>query len=148
MAYTDSNKVCEAWADITEEEGGAARIASAIIFSDAIIDASLAHRYTVPFNPTPNLIESISTDFAAYIAKYRKDPRMVTSPQSEGERQVAIAANLLDQLRKGEINLPNVTQKQMVKSTMEDYAPVFNLDEEIFHVLDEDLVDDIEDSRD
>ena len=148
MAYCTADNVYESWADITAAEAGATRVANSIAFADAIIDASLVHRYVVPFTPTPALIKPISTDFAAYITKYRKDPRMVTDPQSEGERQVAIAANLLDQLRKGEINLPGVAERQMIESTMEDYTPIFNLDEEVEHVLDEDLADAIEDARD
>lgn len=160
MAYTTAEKVYEAWADITGAEAGEVeengepaqtRVTNAIAFADAMIDASLVHRYVVPFASDPNtpaLIAAISTDFAVYITKYRKDPRMVTDTQSLGERQIAISANLLDQLRKGEISISGVTERQMVKSTMEDYAPIFNLDEEVGHVLDEDLADAIEDSRD
>ena len=160
MAYTTAAKVYEAWADITGAEAGEVagngdpaqtRVTNAIAFADAMIDASLVHRYVVPFSSdpdTPPLIAAISTDFAVYIVKYRKDPRMVTDTQSLGERQVAIVANLLDQLRKGEINLPNVAERQMIESTMEDYTPIFNLDEEVEHVLDEDLADAIEDARD
>ena len=148
MSYCNADDVYESWADITEDQAGATRVEKAIAFADAMIDATLVHRYVVPFPSTPALIKSISTDFAAYIAKYRKDPRMVTDPQSENERQVALAGNLLDQLRKGEISLPGVAQRQMIKSTMEDFAPVFNLDDELGHVLDEDLADYIEDSRD
>jgi len=148
MAYCLATDVYESWADITADEAGATRVTNAIVFADAMIDASLVHRYIVPFTSTPVLIKSISTDFAAYIAKYRKDPRMVTDTQSLGERQVAISANLLDQLRKGEISLPGVTERQMIESTTEDYAPIFNLDEEVNYDLDEDLADAIEDSRD
>ena len=148
MAYCNADDVYESWADIKEDQAGATRVTNAIAFADAMIDASLVHRYVVPFDPTPALIKAISMDFAAYITKYRKDPRMVTDPQSKGERQVAIAGNLLDQLRKGEISLPGISERQMVKSTMEDYAPIHNLDDEIYHVLDDDLADYIEDSRD
>ena len=157
MAYCTAADVYEAWADITGAEAGEVagngeeaqtRVTNAIAFADAMIDASLTCRYMVPFNTAPALIKAISTDFAAYITKYRKDPRMVTDPQTEGERQVAIAGNLLDQLRKGEISLPGVAERQMVESTMEDYTPIFNLDEEIAHVLDEDLADEIDDARD
>jgi len=148
MAYCTATDVYESWADITADQAGATRVTNAIAFADAIIDASLVHRYTVPFDPVPALIKSISTDFAVFIVKYRKDPRMVTSPQTEEERQIVLAGNLLDQLRKGEINLPDVTERQMVESTMEDYAPIFNLDDELGHVLDEDLADYIDDLRD
>ena len=69
MAYCKAEDVYEAWADITEAEGGATRVANAIAFADAMIDASLTCRYTVPFNTVPTLIKAISTDLAAFITK-------------------------------------------------------------------------------
>jgi len=148
MAYCTATDVYESWADITADQAGATRVTNAIAFADAIIDSSLAHRYVVPFVSTPPLIKGISTEFAAYITKYRKDPRMVTSPQTEEERQVVLAANILEKLIEGKMNLPGATERQMIKSTMEDYAPIFNLDDELGHVLDEDLADYIDDLRD
>lgn len=148
MAYTTAANVELAWSDITEAEVGVARLAAAIAYADSIIDASLNHRYTVPFSSTPTLIEYISTDFAAYICKYWKDPRMVTDPQTEMERQVAMAAGFLEQLKMGQMSIPGESQKQLVESTTEDFHSIFDLDDELEHVLDEDRSDDIEDRRD
>lgn len=147
MAYTTAAKVYEAWADITETEAGADRVTNAISYADAIIDASLTHRYTVPFSSTPTIIEGISTDFAAYITKYRKDPRVVTDPQTELERQVALSANNLEQLKTGAMNIPDESQKQLVESDTEDYHPIFDVGPELEQIVDEDRLDDIEDAR-
>lgn len=150
MAYTTAAKVKDAWADITDTEAGSTRMTNAITFADALIDATLNYLYTVPFSSTPILIGEIATEFAAYIVKYRKDPRMVTDPQTEGERQVALAASILRDLAdpKSGTSIPGETQKQLVESTTEDYQSIFDLDDELEHILDEDRLDDIEDARD
>ena len=147
MAYTTAAKIKDAWADITDTEAGSTRMTNAITFADALIDASLNHRYTVPFSSTPTVIAEIATEFAVYIVKYRKDPRMVTDPQTEGERQVVLSASLLEQLKNGEISIPGETQKQLIESTTEEHTPIFNLDDELEHVIDADRLDYIEDER-
>lgn len=145
MAYSTSVELLSAWADKTETEAGATRIAKAIAYADGIIDTYLCNRYTVPLSPIPDIINGFSIDLALFIVKKRKDPRMVTQEEAEN---ASMALNLLEKIRIGELPLPNVAQEQLVSSPMEDFTPIVNLDDETNWVVDEDLEEEIEDDRD
>lgn len=149
MPYCTPVNVKEAWADISDVGAGATRLTNAIAFGDAIIDAYLNHLYTVPFSSTPPIIAGIATDFAAYIVKYRKDPMMIRDAQTELERGVVLSASILEKLSEGKImSIPGETQLQVVESSKEDNQPVFDMDDETAHVIDDDLADAIDDARD
>lgn len=74
--------------------------------ADALIDATLAVRYAVPFNPTPRLVEAISGAFSAYYATltYRKTKNLEsTDPANLRYRRYT---SVLEDLARGTISLP------------------------------------------
>ena len=76
-------------------------IAAAIADADALIDTYLRARYTVPFDPVPEAVRSISAAMAIYFLLTR---RREIVPAEHLKRYEA-AVQLLDHLARGQIAL-------------------------------------------
>jgi len=82
-------------------------IAKAIIDAQAEIDARLAARYTVPFVPVPQLINTIAQDIAAYLADLVfRENRDYQTDLSPIYLRYQRAQTLLGGLQTGEIRIP------------------------------------------
>lgn len=128
----------------------ASYVSKAISTADALIDMYLDRRYTVPFGSTPTLISEIAVPMARYWGKifHGHDVNHL------GEQDVQMYQHCIDALtdiRDGKMDVPGATEKaatDKVWSTTQDYTPVHDVDDELYHVPDSDRLDDIDDSRD
>lgn len=140
--------------------GSATSILSADIAAEAgkvqaMIDASLAHRYTVPFDTVPPVIEAIATDCAAYnlITK-----RMWASNRTVDEKMVAglkDAFGFLEALSAGSMTVVNSggtvvagrTDRAQIDGSHMDFLPTFDEQHTFDQVQDEDKLENIYDER-
>jgi len=76
-------------------------INAAIADADALIDTYLRARYTVPFDPVPEAVRSISAAVAIYFLLTRR--REIVP--AEHQKRYESAVRLLDHLARGEIAL-------------------------------------------
>lgn len=96
-------------------EGTAASLADETITvhiasASAEIDANLYHRFTLPFNPVPDLVNNICRDIAAYLSDltFRENVEY-KSPQEPILLRYQRAEALLKSVRVGDIYLPDAT---------------------------------------
>lgn len=149
MAYSIEAEVRMAWNGITTIELPKATVEKAISKADGEIDALLNCKYTVPFSsPVPAIINGFSMDIALFYCKMWKDPRLVVDADGKLEMNYNLAMGKLEAIRNGDMDIPGVNQKQLCKSTREDYTPVFGEDGLLNAGLDSDLKDKIDNSRD
>ena len=134
-------------------------INSHITRSDALIDAKLARRYSVPLattaTSTPPLISSLSQDVTSWFC-YRSLFSKDSSQRFEYlDDFYAHAIKTLDEISSGMIDLVNtagsviseVNVSGKVYSTMESYSPVFDMGSELKWRVDPDLVADTDSAR-
>jgi len=90
---------------ITDDDGDGladeAVVTAAIADADAVIDSHLCARFTVPFDPVPDAVRSISAAVAIYYLVTRRNE----SVAAEHERRYVDALLLLGQLSRGEMAL-------------------------------------------
>lgn len=124
--------------------------------AESIVDGKLARRYTVPFSPTPPLVETLSTDIAAYrLWTQRLSPRKGADDE-EKTNALKEALALLDELADGTMTLTSsdgsvVSERSTTGHAWSDkmgYNPTYyeGLIENM--ITDSDKVDDAEDVRD
>jgi phage gp36-like protein len=80
-------------------------IQAAITDAQAEIDARLRHRYPTPFEPTPDLVKSLTIDIAAWLATINFRQERVIAPGTAGLLKYERACCLLDDLASGKANL-------------------------------------------
>lgn len=119
---------------------------------DAIIDSALASKYTVPFSPTPKIIEVIATKMAAcsvlrtsYTQSGRNENKQTTAICKEADK-------LLEEVAEGKkaiIGDEGVieTSDGSPYSTTEKYKPTFDMGDVIDQEVDPDLLKDIDNAR-
>lgn len=148
-AYCVKADVLLGWADISEAEAGTNRITDVIAKASQIINHKVGNRYTVPISTTDEdalaWLKGVAVSIAVYYLKYYKNPSLITKQDKE---DIAIAMDMLEDIKNGKAVIPGLTQKQRVESTTEDYEPVFQEDGIANAQVDEDLIEDIEDRRD
>jgi len=128
-----------------------------IVRADNIINTKLNKRYTVPFGTgtsTPPIIKTISTDIAAFFVMrslFTKDNVNINDWVDDLKKT---AEDMLDAIAAGDTKLKDVndvtiTQLEVndLHSNTKDYHPIFNLDDNLNHKVDQDRLDDIEDAR-
>jgi len=90
---------------LTDDDGDGladtAVIDAAVTDADALIDTYLRARYTVPLNPVPDAVRSISAAVAIYFLFTRHHEVVPT----EHQKRYDAAVRLLDQLARGEMAL-------------------------------------------
>lgn len=127
-----------------------------IVRVEAIINAKLSKRYSVPFgvNSVPPIISAIATDLASMRvlrATGIGDPDIETAMKQFGE-----AKELLDSIASGETTMVNssggiigqVTTTLNAESNTQDYKPIFDMTNESSWEVDPDLIDAENDARD
>jgi phage gp36-like protein len=147
MNYCDIASVLCKWnnADIETE-----LVTPCITQAESIIDAMLCERYTVPFTGTiPPLITTIATNIAVFFLKSNKDPRLIIDSTGAIDLNFRLAMDWLTQLQKGTMNLPGIAKidNAGISSTTEDFQPIHDLDDEEFHNIDSDRLEQIEERR-
>jgi len=150
MAYTTIAAVTgSAWS--VSGEVSASIIQEAINISDSIIDSYLDRRYSVPFPSAsvPQLVESFSISMARYWGQARAG-NFSEIPQRDIDTYNHII-HILEEIRDGKQDIPGVAEKSaddnLWSNTM-DYTPIHDVDDEKYHLVDEDRLDDIDDARD
>ena len=144
LSYSTDAKIRRAWTDSSSTELSDDLLSDVKTYIDGIIDAFLANRYTLPLSSTPGIVEGISTDLCVIEAKRRKNPGIL----NENDRITESSHYaMLEALKDHKISLPSISEKQLVESNTEDFTPVFDVDDELNQVVDEDRLDDIADDR-
>lgn len=167
MSYASATSIITNNQDLpqtTTEAGYAATMAiidAHISRVDALINAKIARRYSVPVSPTPPLIANIAEDitsFYTYRTLYAKDNQNTANRLEDyltPEAQSAFA--LLDDIRKGSLDLVDTAGSLIAESGAvvddyiiglnEDYHTTFDMDGPLDWKIDSDRLDSIRDGR-
>lgn len=149
MGYCTVTSILAVSPDLPQTTTSAGYTATAAIISaqidraDALINAKLARRYSVPFATTPPLIISISEDITKYYSYrqlYAQDNQNTARRMEELLRpELDNAFDLLRQIRDGELDLVNTAGSlisentalvdDQIESTNEDYYSIFDVDD-------------------
>ncbi len=150
MAYCTADQARKKLNNKSKTEILDAFVEDCISDADALIDSKLEGKYTVPFSPTPAIIEAISKNISAYMVAADKNPIMSGPEGTPGrlEANYKLALEWLDALKNGKMNITDVAAEHIgLNSTTKGYSPVFNLDDEENYDADSDLLEEIEDDR-
>ena len=98
--------------------------------AEAVINASISRRYSLPLTGTFPLLETIATDLGLYYLLSRRVFTQERMNQSEWPERLRESLDLLKMLAEGVIGLVN-TSGDLI-SVREDLAPVFS-DKMTFH---------------
>jgi phage gp36-like protein len=153
MAYTTHTKVRELLKAVTVTAMSNTEVEGHIARADSIIDGYIAQRYSLPLGTTPAIIETVSTELAAYYvgrAMHARDTQ-TRNDWIDDFRNNAIAT--LKMIAAGELLLISsagaviAASESMVHSNNSDYTPVFDVDDIINQSVDADKLDAIADER-
>jgi phage gp36-like protein len=148
MAYTTVSAITgSAWS--VSGEVSAAIVGRAIGIGDAIIDSYCDRRYTVPFSSVPTLISELAIPIARYWGQIYAGSD-VTHLHEPDKEAYACCIKILETIRDGKMDVPGAIEKSAddkVWSSTQDYAPIHDVDDEMYHGVDEDRLDDIENDR-
>jgi len=119
------------------------------------VNSKLARRYSVPFSSCPRMVLHIEEDIAAYRVMRSLYTRDGQNQNSWAKEHYDLAMTMLDDIQAGKIDVVNsagaiikeVDIDEKLDSTMADYTPIFERDADTSWSIDEDLLDDIETSR-
>lgn len=121
--------------------------------AEATVDRYLSGRYSLPFSPVPPDVRRMSEDMACYYLLRASQYRIGNSVNP----YLAEFKGVFDELkeiRDGKQDLAYTdgsavpaNVEGLFKSSTKDYTPVFQLDDQEAWKLDDDLVDDLKDSR-
>lgn len=123
MAYCTVTDVLAAWPRVHTSGLVNDEIRTMIDRADSIIDGYLAVRYTVPFQSEPNsppLIKTLSTDLALLDVFNR----MPNTPDWIRDR-LTRAFEMLKMLAEGTMVIPGVEVGERIRTSTEQYVPVF-----------------------
>lgn len=122
-----------------------------------IVNGKCARRYSVPFTAgqIPPMIMEIEEDICAYRVMRSLFSRDGQNKNDWTKEHYDEAIKLLDQIQKSEMDLVNtagsilgeVSESDKLGSTMQDYAPIFNVDSELDWGVDSDLLDEIAEDK-
>lgn len=151
MAYCTVAQIRSSIGDIPDTQIPDSDITEAIEEADNLIDSFCAARYSVPFDPVPDMIRRISRDITVY---HLFNDNIAAGHTIQDDNKVYArydrAMSLLKQIRDGKILIPNANtaSTKRVWSNVEDRRKVFDMDDELNWGVDSDLLDEIEDERD
>lgn len=131
------------------------QIAHFIGEAEAYINASIAHRYTVPVKKDVPLLTQIATDLAIYRMLSRKVLKIPRASDEEWLDRYKESVSVLQQVARGEITLidtsGNVLEQRTdvlpLDSNNRTYLPTFHEGDWTDMVQDEDKIDDTLDER-
>lgn len=158
MAYSSATSILLIIPGLAETSTVTDLVSRHIARADAIIDSKITRRYATPISPTPPLLGSLSEDIASYYT-YRSFYRQDNANRTEQLAELAdMAFKTLDEIRDGKLDLVDSSGSQIgertaeasigiLDSTTKDYQPFFDVDDELNHKFDADLIDDIADHR-
>ena len=90
--------------------------------AQAQVDGRCQQRYTVPFDPVPDLIKRVTFELSHYLI-LRQNYHQEEATESEWPESIrASAEKLLDQIAEGEIDLYSTDQDDAVANSQADYA--------------------------
>lgn len=158
MAYSSSTNILSLLPSLPNTTTVTGVISSHITRADALIDAKIGRRYSVPLSPTPPLLGSLSEDITVYYT-YRSFYTQDNTNRSDyfGELKDE-ALKTLDEIRDGKIDLVNTagslieertteSTSGVLDSTTKDNAPFFDIDDELNWKFNDELLDDVADHR-
>jgi phage gp36-like protein len=152
MAYTTVANVRAVVRKVTAAVMTDAEITAFIVKGDAVVNSKIASRYSLPLASTPPLLETISTDIAAY---YIMRTLFTRDGQNRNEwiDDYRASMKLLDEIRNGDTVLVDTTGAEVgtksggLYSTTSDYTPAFDMDDPENQQVDHDLIESIADER-
>lgn len=120
--------------------------------AESIVNTFLVSRYSLPFNPVPPIVRTLSEDLACYFAvrsAYTQDGQNKNQYFTEYKE----AMKTLDLLQKGDMNLAYtdgsdvpINSQRYISST-ENYTQIFGIDDPMNWKVDPDQVADQENAR-
>lgn len=148
--YSDEGNIKTLWTQGKDAPSGL--ISRCILRAYNTINALLSIRYTLPFDSTPPLVESLSDDLTIFYLKRHLNPG-AGDLDDETKNLYEDAKNELKDIALGKVPLVDsdgtlVAEKSSMSSSTEGYQPIFNLDDVKNHEIDSDRLDEIEDARD
>lgn len=115
-----------------------AQLDEIILWQEALIDARLSVRYSVPVSPVPDILQWLSLAFCSYHAWLTHRNTVDLEERDPAQLRYDSARNLLDALVAGEATLPGVSTTDADSGVSEPYnrfdEPVFT--KEMFHLPD------------
>jgi phage gp36-like protein len=117
-----------------------AEVTTKINNADAVINAYLSGKYTIPFTTPPFMIVLISTYLAAgYLLKKDYGP-MAPGDSKDGDDKIKLGMNMLVDLQKGKITLMSDTGASLLSDTNKTTSSIpdssnqnYNTDEEAIY---------------
>lgn len=144
--YTDTKTFVD-----TYPEGSADRmfIREAAEVAYEYINSALASCYSVPFSPTPSVIEKISNLLTRAIAISIMTKGAAVTIKDVKDRSPVDPVQWLEDIRGGGRSIPGVARLTTTGAWLstEDQMHIFDLDHEIYHEVDQDRLDDLVDER-
>lgn len=153
MAYTTATKTRELLTGVNTSIMSDVDVAKHIARADSVIDAKLAGIYSVPFETTPPVIETISTYLSAYYVGITLFTRDRGNENKWIDKLKEEAVELLKAVIEGSLIVVNSSGGELtrttsgVKSNTKDYTPIFDVDDIENSAVDADRLSDIEDAR-
>lgn len=128
MAYTTAQKVRNLLVGVGTEIMSDEQINEFIKDAESIVNSFLSSKYSVPFIEVPDIIETITKNYAAYFVM-----RTLYSQEGKNENEwvesfKSLADELLNKIINDEISLR--VNKDTIMSNTSNYSPIFDLDEE------------------
>ncbi|MFA5380041.1 MAG: phage protein Gp36 family protein [Dehalococcoidia bacterium] len=157
MPYSSATSILLILPDLPDTATTTDVINRHITRADALINAKITSRYETPIAPTPPLLGSLSEDIVTFYS-YRSYYRQDNSNRTDFLDSAKEAFATLDEIRDGKIDLVDSSGSQIAErseeatggildSTTKDYQPFFDVDDELDHAFDDDLIDNVMDKR-
>ena len=136
----------------TSDKVGTDCFSACITKAEAMFNAAVSNRYSLPFTSTPPLATSICFDMAAYYAIRALGSRDWPN-RNEWLDDFKTSFDFLDKLSKGEMYLLDaqgglVGRRSMMATNRENEGAIFDVDEPTAWQVDEDRLNNLENSRD
>jgi len=165
MAYSSDDQVRFYLSSLGSSAGGfgtdiigTAAMAYKITDADSLIDMILSKRYSTPFTTTPPAITTISKILSGWFALRSVYSDEIPKALEFVEDDYKKSMELLERLRKKEIDLPSGTSTSgavetekgsatLYWSNTKGYTPVFDLDSDLNWKVDQDRIEDIGSAR-
>ena len=131
--------------DITAAQRRATRLINAYLGSIVMGALPWTDRTGVPA-----IVDTLAEELAVYYIKRAKHPGPAPLDNSIKVEYYDKAIGVLEQIQKGQMSIPeleSVISASLIQCNRENYRPTFDVDEDINQTQDENLLEDITDSR-
>ncbi len=149
--YASVDQIRSSMGDITSAQIPDSDITEAIEETEGLINSFCASRYSVPFDPVPNMIQRITRDITVYHL-FNDNIAAGHTVQDDVKvyKRYENAMRLLKDIRDGKMIIygASTTSRKHLWSSTEDYKHVFDVDDETEWGVDSNMLDDVEDDRD